>query len=545
MKAKKTWIALPMTTAVLLSACNGGSTPAPEAAAPSVEDEATVAADSVKTEGFPIVEEPIELNFFGGYAYSSNPDWNTVKLFEDYKTMTNVNVKWEMVPADGVEEKKHLMLSSGDYPHAFHTARFSAADLYRYGQQGIFVPLNDLIDEYAPNFKRILEQDPLTKQALTMPDGNIYSFPTYYDPDFLSLRTPAKPWIRQDWLETLGLEMPTTTEQFYQYLKAVKENDPNGNGVQDEIPYAGRGYNDLIQYLKGAWGLGNRGTAHPYVDVDPESGGLRFFRADERYKELLQYLNRLHTERLVNEDIFTLKSAEFYAQGAQGLFGTVIAYNANAPMQMDKYVGAPALEGPHGDRQYTYVTPAAIQEGAFVITDKNPNPEATIRWIDHFYSEEGSKMFFMGFEGLTYEELPDGSVEYVDSVRNSPDGLTQNQVLAKYLTWLGGNYPSVVYEDFFKGAETNPDTLEATATIKPHIIEEVWPRFNYTQDELDRLILLQDDIHTFINENEAAFISGARTFEEWDQYVGQLESMGLNEYLELYNQAYERYQESR
>src|SRR5699024_12261768 len=80
----------------------------------------------------------------------------------------------------------------------------SNADLLKYGSQESFVPLNDLIEEYAPNLTELMEEDPSIRKAITFPDGNIYSMPALIEEDFLSLRLSARPWINQEWLEEIG-----------------------------------------------------------------------------------------------------------------------------------------------------------------------------------------------------------------------------------------------------------------------------------------------------------------------------------------------------
>jgi putative aldouronate transport system substrate-binding protein len=155
----------------------------------------------------------------------------------------------------------------------------------------VFPKLNDLIDKYAPNLKKIMNQYPEVKKALTMPDGKIYSFPTLQDPNFLSGIIGSQMWINKNFLDKLGMKVPETTEELYNYLVAVKTKDPNGNGKADEVPFAAVGIFTIYDQLKGAWGLGNRGNMHPRVDVDPATNKLRFIPADPRYKEVLEYLN--------------------------------------------------------------------------------------------------------------------------------------------------------------------------------------------------------------------------------------------------------------
>lgn len=490
--------------------------------------------------GFPIVKEPIKLTFMAGQAPTSNPDWNKVRLFTEYEQMTNVDIEWQMVPAAGLREKFNLVMASRDYPDAFHTARLTAADLMKYGQEGSFIKLNDLIDNYAPNFKKLLDTNPSLKKGITMPDGNIYAFPTYYDPNFTYLLVSSPLWINKTWLDKLGMAPPDTTEKFYEYLKAVKTTDLNGNGKNDELPYAGIKPDNLIAHLKGAWGLGNRGRFHAYVDVDPQSGKLRFIPTDPNYKEMMEYIHKLYKEGLIDPNIFTVQNNEFYAKGTENVYGSSIITSMETLMGLTNYVGAPVLQGPHGDRIFSFYGSPLAAPGAFVITDKNKHPAETVRWIDYFYGDEGNLKFFMGWKGDTYEELADGSVQYTSKITASPDGKTLEQVLMQSLTWAGGSYPGIVKQKTFKAAL--PSMIQAAETVKPYIPKEVWPSFIYTPEESERITQLLADIDVYVGEMQAKFITGG--LADWDKYVEQFNKMGLTDFMKIYNVAYERYKKS-
>ncbi|TNJ66963.1 extracellular solute-binding protein [Paenibacillus hemerocallicola] len=490
--------------------------------------------------GFPITKEPISLKIFAGKSAATAPNWNEVMLWKEYAKMTDIQVSFEMVPFEIVAEKRNLVLTSNQLPDAFHTAQFPSTDLLKYGGQGVFIKLNDLIDKHAPNFKKLLEKYPEIKRAVTMTDGNIYSFPTSVDPDFTTAITNNKMWLNKEWLDKLKLPEPKTTDEFYQYLKAVKTTDLNGNGKLDEVPFGSAGITPIVQYLRGSWGLGNRGAAHNLVDVDTKTNNIRFIPTDPRYKELLQFIHKLYQEGLIDKDIFTIKSTEFVSKGSQGLYGAIITTNPQTVMNQNSYIGGLAYTGPHGDHLFSLTRPRVSYPGSFVITNQNKHPEATVRWIDHFYGEEGIKMFLMGFKDVTYKELPDGSVDYVDEIKNNPKGLTLEQALIQYLTWPGGRYPSLVMQKFFKGAESLPSATAATDKVKADILKEVWPVFNYTPEENTRIQVLDKDLNTYVTEMEAKFIFGDLPFSEWDKFIDNFKKLGLDEYMKLYNSAYQR-----
>lgn len=521
-------------------------------AACSNDDEGEVggseeAISNLNTEGMPIVEEPIQLEIFAGKAATTADDWNDVLLLNEYEEMTNIDITWNQVPADGLEERRNLALASGDLPDAFYAANLTISDIQTYGSQGTFIPLNDLIEEYAPNIAQILEENPDIKSGITFPDGNIYSIPTVYAPDFQSLLIGAKGWVNGDWLEQLGMDNPETTEEFYEYLKAVKETDLNGNGENDEIPFSSVAEMDrIIHWISGAFGVQNKGQQHAMIDEDPDTGDLRFFPTSDAYRNMLEYLNQLYDEGLIEQSIYTLEVDQHLANAANNLYGAVQFFN---PVELygeeigGQFIPGNALEGPDGTKMYTGIASPVRSLGNFVITSENENPEATLRWIDYFWSDEGAKMFFMGIEGVTYEETEDGP-QLLEEITNDPDGLTLTQALAKYIINPGGNHPVMITDDYFTGSENSPLDKDAAEHIDPYLIEEIWPSFTYTEEESADITILEADLDKYISEMQAAFITGEQDFDQWDSYVETVENMKLDEYMEIQQAAYERYQES-
>ncbi|MFE5324017.1 ABC transporter substrate-binding protein [Paenibacillus sp. NPDC056579] len=541
MKRNK-WIASMLTVTMagsMLAACSSGD--GKEQAKPGAAD----AGKGVNPTGMPIVNTPLNLKFFTGKSPTNGNKFEDTLVWKEYAKMSNMNVIFELIPFENLTEKKNLVLAGGDYPDAFYSARLSAAELSKYGSQGVFVKLNDMIDKYAPNFKKLMDKYPDIRKGLTMPDGNIYSLPSFYDPSFLPMLIGTPLWVNKEWLDKLGMEEPKTTEEFYQYLKKVKDTDLNGNGQKDEIPYSSAGIGNLINQVKGAWGLGNRGLGHAYVDMDPASNKLRFTKTDPKYKEMLQYVNKLYAEGLLDKEIFTIKDSALYAKGQKGVLGSTVIPNPATLMNQKNYIGLGALKGPQGDQLYSHVKVPMVHVGAFAITNKNPNPEATLRWMDYFYSEEGAKFYFMGQKDVTYKEGAEGKMEYVDDITKNPQGLTQDQALAKYFTWLGGSYPGYVTEKWFKGSETLPEAIATGKKAQPNAVKEIWNNFNFTDAENEIMSSVGKDITSYVTEMEAKFVNGSASFDEWDKYVATVQKMGLDQYMKTYQAAYERYSKSK
>src|SRR5699024_9988649 len=366
--------------------------------------------DNVHKTGMPIVEDDISFEIFT----PSNPndaDWDDMLVWAEYKDMTNIDIEWLEIAEESLDERRNLAIGGEDLPDAFYAARFPPMDLLKYGERGVFNALNDLTDEYAPNLKKLMDEDPDTRESVTIPNGDIYAFPGVTDPDFLSMHIGARPWFNEKWLDELDMEVPETTDEFYAYLKAVKETDLIGDGSGDEIPYGANDIKGLIDWLSGAYGLSKQND--DFIDLDPEGDGLRFVPTSDRYKEMLQFVNKLYNEELISQNIFSVNDETFHANGGQGLYGSTVWFDPAESFGPagEAYTGGTALEGPYGDRFFSKCNLIGRIDG-LVITNENENPEAMTRWIDYFYSDEGARLQYMGVEGESYEETADGEFEY-------------------------------------------------------------------------------------------------------------------------------------
>lgn len=537
MKFKKNLFWLLLITALIMSACSKDKG--------NDNDLTQVDDENFNEKGMPIVDEVVSYKFLSGNNSIRESDWNDVEMWQIYEDMTNVKIDWGLVPSDGLEERRSLALNGGNYPDAFFNAGMPFRDINQYGSHGTFIKLNDLIDEYMPNLKGLMEEDPAIRNGITFPDGNIYSLPHLKSPDFETMLNTWKPFIRQDWLEKLDMDMPETTDDFYKYLKAVKETDLTGNGKHEEIPYADqRGGQGLLDWLKGAYGLGTRGNQHRYIDIDPETDELRFFPTDENYRKMLEFVHKLYDEELILQNIFSIETNKLTSLGQQGLIGATMDTSVDNTYGMtgDEYVGAPQLEGPDGYKMWTGKGSPITSIGNFVITDKAENPAILARWVDHFYGDEGSLLINMGIKDKTYVTNDDGTNRWADEMENNPEGKTLIQALKPYVTGpLGGGHPTVEKETTFQGGQTVPRSMAAMETLMPYVIEEVWAPFTYTNEEQDELAALEDDIEKYVDEMKIKFISGDEPLSNWDTYVETIEQMGLDAYMKIKQKALDRY----
>ena len=301
--------------------------------------------------------------------------------------------------------KLNLSISSGEYPDIY-TCSFSTDQVTQYSQAGIFLPLNDLIEEHSYYIKQVLEERPDIKEAITAPDGQIYTlFRT--DPATYTL-VGSKLFVNHDWLEKYcqetGKEAPVTTQEFEDMLIYWRDNDMNGNGdPSDEIPMAGTlatDGGDFTVYLLNAF------QATPTVRFYGHRGRRgqmwRLVAITDEYREGLKWIHHLYEEGLIAEETFIQDNSQLQSlvnnndptARTVGAFGGFWAGRDGQPRlpwitPTTIYDVLAPLEGPTGLRQAT--TSGHLQsldlEGA--ITAACERPDIAIKWLDWWFSNEG------------------------------------------------------------------------------------------------------------------------------------------------------------
>ena len=129
--------------------------------------------ENINPDGMPIVEEPVTVSLMTRRANTAPEDWDQISAVEETQSITNIEVDWGLVGEEAVTERRNLLLTSGDYPEAFYRTGVPGGDIAKYGEQGVFVALNQLIDDYMPHLSARMEENPALRTGLTFPDENI------------------------------------------------------------------------------------------------------------------------------------------------------------------------------------------------------------------------------------------------------------------------------------------------------------------------------------------------------------------------------------
>lgn len=481
--------------------------------------------------GYPIVDEPITLELMARRS-PIQPVWDEMGYFQEMEKLTNIKFKFRTAAGEDYTQAKQLALASMDLPDLFFGGELTPNDEADFGAQGILIPLEDLIEEHAPNFKKLLEENPEIRASITAPDGHIYALPGI-DQNTTS-KTPIM-WLNGKWLEALGADKPETMDEFYELLKAFKEQNP-GN-IEEVIPLTAANAGELRLGLLANFGLVQQDGI--YVD---DNGKVQLAWNQPEFKEYLTFMNRLYSEQLLDNQMFSHTWEQFIAKGKQvGVLSTwpIVMVGFHDPSEAMNYpVLAPMTSKTNPNK--LAVEMSEIRRGRAAITSKNPHPEATMRWIDHAYSEEGTILARLGIEGKTYSWNEEGQW-----ILLADEGLSTTQTNAKHAPGVGTNVPMVLTSDFFAKEGGNPTILAIYEWISEELIPYAklpFPLVYYTEDEIDVINQFKMDIDTYFQQMEAKFITGAESIEKgWDRYVKTLQSIGLDDYLEAYQSAYDRW----
>lgn len=504
----------------------------------------------------PISEEKITLTAMISENSQFNADLSNMAFFELLEEETNVHLEIERVSNQQWAEKLALKLASGNLPDIIGGQYFSVTsdDIARYGGTA-FLALNDLIEDNAPNMKKILEENPAIKSAITSADGKIYGMFSYWNE--LEQNVGGPPFINKKWLDKLGLEMPETTEDLYNVLMAFKTQDPNGNGKNDEIPLSGmdKTLDDFLSkgiggafgfgyHMTGAGGINNAGGQ--YVDI--KDGVVRFVPALDEYKEAMKYLNRLWEDGLIDPGIFTTDRPTYIAktnvpvdEQTVGVgYGPLQEQNEFGYEGAEDYVPLIPVEGPNGDRGYTNQNQAVLQN-CMIITTANKHPELTLRYLDRLYAPEWSLQVFEGPIGVAIEEVEDGRYQYMEpAAGQSVDEMRFTTSPISFPFYLPDE---LINSMFVPDPWVMENTWNNCRQFVPYLIEDpapsMWPM---EQSDAREVANMRMELENLIMIKRGEWITGRSDIEaDWDSYVSELNNLGMERYVELYQKSYDFY----
>jgi len=526
MKKYLSCIAAILLVLALAAGCaqpGAGTAPADEAApAPAATEAAPAPAETAEAAGTTVQTAPVRFFCRTNADRESMPENNLV--LEYIYQLTGIELEIIAVPQEALVERVDLMIAANEAFDGLNLVGF-APNHVELMTRGALMPLNDLLDQYGPNVRRVMEPGFYTS---TDTEGNIWALPR-------SERFPQGfvPSIREDWLEALGMSMPSTLAELEAFFEAVQTYDLTGSGTaEDQIPYLPNGLlygmsNFIPFFLDVEAGyLTTGGWPEP-----PRTG--RFMDAEGNIRPSVTHPNMIYLIELFRDwyergfmpaDIHLLRGAQLgdiRTTGTVGFLGGWFAdgyapmnswNEANPDRPPGRYIPLPPLRNALGHSMWPSNPPVAPQ---IVFMRNAQNPEALMRYFDWITSDsQNTATVQFGIEGSHWNWVP----HQPNTIELTPHGtVSYREFFALANLWWTGLMPEIY---------VNPEaTLEYWRSSDMQTIRGFGPaaapfdaHIPYDFIGTDAEFLTADGA-TLIEESVIRIVIGEMPLEEWPSII--------------------------
>ena len=529
------------------------STPA-EAAAPVEEEtasaeeaapaEASVAAEDTAI-SFPLFEETVKLTYMGeGSPWNMSGDVVWSQALSAIDEMANVEWEQTWLTMETGTDTFNLTIASGDYPDVI-------SNFYKYYTNGIqdgidqeiIIDMDEPIREYMPNYMSIVTSDPeITKQAST-DEGKIWGVQLISNPVQDSFNGPI---ARSDLMEKYGIDELVTLADWEDYLTQCVQNE--AECARGALLLLNTGFMSNFTTpsftIASAFDSGTVDT--PWIAID---GQVVYSPISDGYKEYLTLMNDWYEKGLVYQDFASYQpsfgQASMLSTGevtlADGFYNSIDDTETDATVEGLQVQAVAYPVKNEGDtihlRNYTYqVRP----EYAMVISTACEYVEEVCKYFDYMWTEEGIRLVNYGPEGVTWNFNDAGEIEFTEVITNDPDGNSVKSMFTYY-----GTFNFCTYNDWTREAILLSDDCWACLDLWASCgdKEYVLPNVTLSSEEAEIYGAKFSDVDTHVQEMTLKFINGTADIESgWDEYVSQVEAMGIQDVIDCYQAAYERYQ---
>lgn len=501
------------------------------------EEEATyLTFDGENTTQLPLTDEDITFSYWVPFKEANAKimdSFDGVAIFGVIEEWTGIQFEFVHPPLEQEEESFKLMIASQELPDIVEMT-YMKATVYPGGPDqaildGTFLLLNDLVDQYAPNYKKTMDIIPNLANDLKTDAGNLYAFQMI---ERIVQPAYGGPAVREDWLEDLGIDAPVTIDDWYEMLKAFR--DEKGAtapllimdaGVPDYYAFGGA-YN--VIYEKG----------DEFYRVDKT---VHYSLVEQGFKDYMTTLNKWYSEGLIDQDFLSYdgsggaNTVKKLVTGESGALSTGFYRFKNyeeAAADVDpnfKIVGVPYPVQNVGDtctiRQYN----EHVRGDPTFISSACEYPELAVAFIDVNYSDQGYLLCNFGIEGETYEFV-DGEPEFISKeVQTSIAARHEGPFIRDYARTMFTYKANAIsaMDDIWKGDNSGmmPKTLSMTA--------EEGSEFN----------TVMSDIKTYVQEMLPKFVMGVEPLDNFDAFVDKLYEMGIQEMIDIKQASLDRYYE--
>lgn len=457
-----------------------------------------------------------------GFDDTQYRDWASNQFFVRMEEKTGVRFSYRQYKKDSEwTAAKAAMLQGTDVPDVLFKAALTSPEMIEMREKGVLIDLKPYLEACCPNLWAIFQAHPEYLDAITLPDGSVAALPYI-------VSTPMQNymWINKQWLKNLGLSEPTTAEELVQVLEAFRDQDPNRNGKQDEIPFGFLGPFDL-KFLAHAFGM----VANDY-NIFVQDGEVRFMPLEENYRLFVTWCRDLYEAGLLDENGFVTASAARQVTDSDrpATYGVILAPTAADVFRVDWSVDYDILPPLVYDGAQVYRDFAGqVLRGTFAVTSACQDPEKMLQWVDYLYSEPGSVLASIGLENEDYLIDPDGTWRLSDSAQNNPYFAVTNLIDS------GATMPGIQSDDFqrrFNGTTALQETLDRQEKVNALCVRP-FPYYSLNRAQADTVAALQEKLGYLVDMRLAQWVLGEEEIsdESFARFHDELEEAGLTQFL--------------
>lgn len=493
-------------------------------------------------------------NNSGAFSVSgaeAGSDEAAYKEMQDYiLEQTGVKVEIIMPPSDASAEKEklNLLLAGGDQIDAWWDD-----DWGKYSRDGIIIPLNEYLE--APEAQALWDLwEPWGSwEKVTDSEGKIWAIPRLTD------SVPYPIMYRTDWLDQLGMEIPSTFDEFNDYLYKVRELDPYGNG--ETIPLmlekgsSDAGILDRAEYaLLGGYVENGNGKW-----LDEADGKVKPEWIAEGYTDFLKQMNQWYQDGIIHKENFTMDVDTVRGNITKGAVAASAAWYSRVTLteantrenipgfDREKYTYAYCANdkgtiGPNGQLMQTL---SAASTRGLMISSKCKHPEAVMKFVEWSFEWENYTTEQYGLEGKYWQYNPDS-----ENAKENKDVV----LIEGGPTYARDFLMSLAVPLEVQTTEYDDDGIQEMhnfwlqkrlsdyqATIEPGIENGiVWDKVALAEN-----IPSLNDLNTYKDEELIKFVNGTRSFDTWDAFIEECYSIGLQDYIDEYTRQYNEMKDSK